>query len=164
MPIPTKTTQVCRDCRLELPIAKFSRNGLKTGYRRPECRSCQHLRSKKINPSYLNTPGAVAARKSHIMSQSEVKTIRDKKLKKQQYECVYCNAELKSNSHVDHRTPLARGGTNDSSNLQVLCARCNGEKHSKNHHEYLRWLKENNEHTAQDRDRRSTLFNQVSLH
>jgi 5-methylcytosine-specific restriction protein A len=29
---------------------------------------------------------------------------------------------------VDHITPLARGGTDDPSNLQSLCAACNGTK------------------------------------
>lgn len=29
---------------------------------------------------------------------------------------------------VDHVVPLARGGTNDLANLQVLCKRCNSAK------------------------------------
>lgn len=28
----------------------------------------------------------------------------------------------------DHKTPLSRGGTNEPSNLQVLCRRCNSGK------------------------------------
>jgi 5-methylcytosine-specific restriction endonuclease McrA len=31
---------------------------------------------------------------------------------------------------VDHRTPVARGGTHDDSNLWVLCEPCNGDKGS----------------------------------
>ena len=58
MPIPIGDTQVCRDCKQELPISKFSRNGLRTGYRRPECRKCAHKNSKENNPNYLQTKGA----------------------------------------------------------------------------------------------------------
>lgn len=33
--------------------------------------------------------------------------------------------------HVDHIVPLARGGTDERSNLQALCARCNKSKRDK---------------------------------
>lgn len=49
--------------------------------------------------------------------------------------CVYCNKKLhktKRNSyHVDHIVPLAKGGSNAVDNLQILCARCNMQKHDK---------------------------------
>lgn len=33
--------------------------------------------------------------------------------------------------HVDHIVPVARGGANDPSNYQALCARCNKSKGAK---------------------------------
>ena len=39
--------------------------------------------------------------------------------------CVYCRVSLRGGFHVDHRTPLALGGSNDRKNLQLLCAPCN---------------------------------------
>lgn len=39
--------------------------------------------------------------------------------------CVYCNSRLEQKYHVDHIRALARGGTNDPSNLQLLCRPCN---------------------------------------
>jgi 5-methylcytosine-specific restriction enzyme A len=33
---------------------------------------------------------------------------------------------------IDHKKPVARGGTNDPSNLQTLCSLCNSEKGAKN--------------------------------
>jgi 5-methylcytosine-specific restriction endonuclease McrA len=40
----------------------------------------------------------------------------------------WCRAELKNSYHVDHITALARGGSNDPSNLQLLCPSCNTSK------------------------------------
>ena len=134
-------SKVCRDCGRLLSLDKFSRNGRKDGYRRPECRECQHKRSKEINPNYQMTAGAVAARKKHNLLPREVAAAKAKKLAAQGYECAFCSAKLQvSDSHLDHQTPLARGGTHDMENLQVLCRRCNSEKHAKTNAEYVEWL------------------------
>lgn len=37
-------------------------------------------------------------------------------------QCAYCGADA---SHVDHKTPRARGGSNDLENLVPACASCN---------------------------------------
>jgi 5-methylcytosine-specific restriction endonuclease McrA len=48
--------------------------------------------------------------------------------------CAACCRDLTglldalSASHFDHIVPLAHGGLNDVSNLQLLCQRCNGRK------------------------------------
>jgi 5-methylcytosine-specific restriction endonuclease McrA len=34
----------------------------------------------------------------------------------------------KKNRHIDHIQPVARAGTNDRSNLQLLCQPCNSSK------------------------------------
>jgi hypothetical protein len=39
--------------------------------------------------------------------------------------CVACGAPAQ---HVDHRVPLAAGGTHDPSNLQAMCHRCHSRK------------------------------------
>lgn len=153
MPYPTGKTQICRDCEKELPVENFSRNGKKDGYRRPECRECQHKRSSEINPKYQYTAGAVAARQAHSkISRSEINRLKKVKLQQQGAECIYCTSKLDElKSHLDHRTPLARGGTNSPENLQLLCARCNSEKHAKTHSEYVDWLVSHGEQHAPDR-------------
>lgn len=40
--------------------------------------------------------------------------------------CVKCGAKGGENElHIDHKKPVSMGGTNDPSNLQTLCSRCN---------------------------------------
>jgi len=49
------------------------------------------------------------------------------------YQCQSCHkTDLTAKAlQVDHIIPLAQGGTNDFSNLQTLCAKCNRAKSSK---------------------------------
>lgn len=53
--------------------------------------------------------------------------------------CYYCQAKLgkdKGACHVDHVTPLSRGGTNNISNIVLACPSCNLKKHNKLLHEW----------------------------
>jgi 5-methylcytosine-specific restriction endonuclease McrA len=45
--------------------------------------------------------------------------------------CWWCSCELKDNYHVDHRVPLARGGSDAPENLVLTCPHCNISKGSK---------------------------------
>ena len=49
------------------------------------------------------------------------------------YQCQSCQIiDLSAKKlQIDHIVPLAQGGTNDISNLQTLCAKCNREKSAK---------------------------------
>lgn len=43
--------------------------------------------------------------------------------------CAYCPTVLtRKNRHIDHIQPIAMGGANDRSNLQLLCQPCNSSK------------------------------------
>lgn len=46
-------------------------------------------------------------------------------MKEQRGKCAYCRSKLGSGFHVDHIMPLARGGSNARSNLQLTCEPCN---------------------------------------
>ncbi len=52
----------------------------------------------------------------------------DNLFKGQKGKCVYCNCKLGIKYHVDHIVAVSRGGTNDKSNLQLLCRPCNLQK------------------------------------
>lgn len=58
--------------------------------------------------------------------------------KMQRGKCIACGVSLKSGYHVDHRISLAKGGSNDPKNLDLLCPLCNREKHTKDPIEFMR--------------------------
>lgn len=50
-------------------------------------------------------------------------------LKKSNFKCVLCNADLmEKEPHIDHIIPLYKGGGSETSNLQALCWECNLKK------------------------------------
>jgi hypothetical protein len=66
--------------------------------------------------------------------------IRDKEARRAEYSSLRCNGKLKQfkgqkcvtcgkpADTIDHIIPIARGGTNDLSNLQPMCWECNKKK------------------------------------
>lgn len=59
-------------------------------------------------------------------------------LKRQRGRCLYCSRVLrKRRYHIDHKIPLARGGSNRKSNLCCSCERCNKSKGTRTHIEFL---------------------------
>lgn len=52
--------------------------------------------------------------------------------------CAACKSHLSKGFHVDHVVALANGGTNDKSNLQLLCPPCNLSKGSKDPIDFMR--------------------------
>lgn len=59
-------------------------------------------------------------------------------LEKQEWLCatVQCRASLRLSKELDHKIALARGGSNDITNLQWLCPRCNRKKQAKSPEEW----------------------------
>ncbi|AFZ46291.1 HNH endonuclease [Cyanobacterium stanieri PCC 7202] len=48
------------------------------------------------------------------------------------YRCQSCGKQNQETTlNIDHIIPLAKGGSNDMSNLQTLCAKCNQQKRDK---------------------------------
>ena len=61
----------------------------------------------------------------------------------QEGRCYYCGrllyASFDRDIHVDHKTPLARGGSNEISNIALACSACNFSKGAKTEEEYLKY-------------------------
>jgi 5-methylcytosine-specific restriction endonuclease McrA len=49
----------------------------------------------------------------------------------QKGKCACCGAKLGNKYHLDHRMPLALGGSNTDDNMQLLTPKCNLQKHAK---------------------------------
>ena len=58
----------------------------------------------------------------------------------QEWLCPYCLKILDDTYHIEHKTPVSRGGTNNPDNLQFVCRKCNLTKQRKTHEEYLQTI------------------------
>ncbi len=59
--------------------------------------------------------------------------VREYVFERDRYQCQGCHKiDISAKDlQVDHIQPLAKGGSNDFSNLQTLCSRCNLQKSDK---------------------------------
>ncbi len=71
------------------------------------------------------------------------KAIIDELLKKQKGRCMYCGRKVPRDLFdLDHKNPVAQGGTNRKSNFQLLCRSCNTRKGSLTDREFRRKYRE----------------------
>lgn len=54
--------------------------------------------------------------------------------------CANCGVKLGEAFHRDHKVALHLGGSNDITNIELLCQPCNNKKHAK---DAVRWANEN---------------------
>ena len=51
--------------------------------------------------------------------------------------CRYCDSE---STHIDHKTPLSKGGEHSFLNIQMICAACNRAKNDSTEEDFLVWI------------------------
>lgn len=68
----------------------------------------------------------------HAKNQRQLMTPKLRKLikKRDEYTCQICGKYMRDSVglHIDHIQPISKGGKTVTSNLQVLCSKCNGKK------------------------------------
>lgn len=146
----------CSECRREyrreyqkLPHVKRKHEELRKEWMetRPEyaakqrkrIRGLQQKRREATNDAYGKSYRA--ANKDKVRSDTRNRRARKKELggehtaadiqdilRLQGYKCGYCKVDIRGAFHVDHITPIAKGGRNDRRNLQCLCGPCNQTK------------------------------------
>ncbi|CAN5301371.1 hypothetical protein BH23VER1_BH23VER1_31220 [soil metagenome] len=112
------------------------------GFRR-QCRTCMRAHVKAysdVNKSDVRRRSRlrqerVAASGGDGYSDSEVREIR----RRLSDRCAYCDEALQGGGHLDHMTPVARGGKDETINITLCCESCNLAKHAKTVEEYLTW-------------------------
>lgn len=115
-------------------------------YNRAEYATNQADRTERTRKWRKANPEAVTAmcrqRRARKNAASGSHTAADvaQLLVEQDHRCAnpYCRADLRLvKKELDHKQPLARGGSNGPENLQWLCAPCNRRKHAKPMDEWL---------------------------
>jgi 5-methylcytosine-specific restriction endonuclease McrA len=71
-----------------------------------------------------------ARRRARLLALDESYTASDLRdiFALQKGRCAYCRRKLRNRKHIDHIKPLARDGTNERRNIQILCKKCNLKK------------------------------------
>jgi len=107
------------------PIVKAARKQYTHEYeRRPERRLKRRVRSSATRLRRKAVPGSYTAEDVQLL------------LRTQKRKCWWCGKKLTGKYEVDHRIPIARGGTNWPNNLCIACFECNRTKHTKLPHEF----------------------------
>lgn len=84
-------------------------------------------RKGKGNPMYGKRPwNYIDGKKSHYYTKAEWQRIAQEIRKRDKFLCQNCG---KKGFIVHHKKPRRWGGTNDPSNLEVLCRQCHAWKH-----------------------------------
>jgi len=128
-----------RDQILEQKRQQWAANADEVNARRRASRD-EEAREKARQWRAANTPAirAAAARRKMLGSAGMDATDRFLSVEYRKAiindSCVYCGAP---GEHYDHKTPLARGGTDHWWNLHRTCRNCNQRKHVMTHEEFL---------------------------
>lgn len=109
----------------------------RSSYRRERYAADPEPVRRKNRDWAASNPEAISARdarrRSLLLAADGTHTAADLReiLAAQKGRCAYCRIKLTGGKHVDHIISLARGGSNDRSNLQYLCPSCNCAKGAK---------------------------------
>jgi 5-methylcytosine-specific restriction endonuclease McrA len=140
----------CKDCHTkagrdrwkndaELRTKKVERN--KEWMRQHPGKHAEYTgRWRKLNPDAASAVfHAYRARKRSAEGKYTAEDIRAIHVM-QKGKCAYCKSRLGGRYQVDHIRPLARGGSNLRTNLQLTCRSCNARKHAQDPIDYARQL------------------------
>jgi 5-methylcytosine-specific restriction endonuclease McrA len=131
----------CRYCGQVYELSKANFGHTPNGGFRWKCRRCVREYVRDYNAKYSGRASErTELRKGTTLTQNEHRsfgyTIADRD---GGYFCFYCKEPLNRDFHIDHKIPIAKGGTHSLENMVLACMPCNQEKHAKDIDEYRSW-------------------------
>ena len=112
--VNTDKNRYCWSCKEIKEIKLFPKNKNYPFGRGGMCKNCLIIRNRGYDPKKVF---------QYAINNTEQKD-----------SCVICRSKEKL--EIDHIVPLSRGGTNDISNLQIMCSSCNKKKRNKESIDY----------------------------
>lgn len=109
-------TTICEYCNKSIELKRISTH---------ECKQKKEV-MKKLEKQMRN----INVRKQcAVLSRTHIsQTLKKRLIEEQKNSCAICRKSIQTVSEIDHIRPLSFGGTNDESNLQVLCPNCHATK------------------------------------
>ena len=142
-----KGYKVCTKCGTEKLANRDNFGGTPRGGLRGACRECQR---RAVNKHNRENPEMLKRRIKMRRQQDNRFTISDEMrailYQRDNGYCLLCHKLLENwkTAHVDHLTPVSKGGSNHQNNLCLAHAQCNKEKHNKTYDEHWEWRRRNN--------------------
>jgi 5-methylcytosine-specific restriction endonuclease McrA len=147
----------CAKCRQWKPVDQFVRSGRRPGGAiryHSYCKPCNaewfvptERRKRLYREAFILAPEVKAANKREsnqrqhhkrrAAGQPPTRDQLDALYCAQGARCAYCGVGLPGSPHVDHKTPVSKGGTNAIENLHFTCPTCNLRKGAMTHEEFL---------------------------
>lgn len=148
---PLKVEKVCPSCGICKPRSEYYRHRKKTRVGvTPVCKKCWNERSRKRHEQNYskerervkytkqkekgNKLQNAKRRRARILGAGGSHTIGEWEALKAQHNwtCPCCSkVEPEVKLEADHVIPISKGGSDNIENIQPLCRRCNGKKHTK---------------------------------
>ena len=100
-------------------------------------------RARQKRQSVIYDTGQGPLRLSSLTSSWNVSDIKEMLYDKQNGLCALCRHDVDLLQSLDHRLPLARGGTDELKNLQLVHRDCNQKKQARTQEEWEVWLLKN---------------------
>jgi 5-methylcytosine-specific restriction endonuclease McrA len=103
----------------------------------------RHIRWAQANPEKVRVQRKASRHKRRaVIRGSRSYTLNELNVLfvEQDGRCYYCN-ELLEVTHIDHKTPLSRGGSNTIDNIALSCPHCNLTKYNKTEQEFARSIR-----------------------
>lgn len=142
------SVRTCKDCQRELPLNRDHFGSTPSGGFRYQCRKCMREHVKNYDNANADRRQAAINRAMRrtdaAFSANERARYRQLLIRRDGSTCFYCRTSLTHDFHIDHKTPVVKGGArHDIDNLALSCVQCNQEKHNKNIDEYRDWRRKN---------------------